>query len=888
MPFTARLKSFWRTRRHSAAVERDLDDELRATVDLLADRYAAGGMSADAARRAALVEIGGVEQVKEQVRERRVGAFIDTGLLDLRYAWRTLWKVPSFAFVVLATLALGIGANTAIFSVVHAMLLSPLPYRDADRLIFVWSDMTDAGYPRAPLSGPELDDLRARSATCSAFGAIWANTVALTGDGDPEQLRIGRVTDDFFNVLGADAALGRTFRPEDARPGAAPVVVLSWPVFERRYGADPSLVGRQILVNDRATTVVGVMPRTFRLLLPPDAAVPDDLQAFLPFPAAVTRGPRGQQFLRVVGRMRPGVTVAQAREDVDTVASAISHAFTEYGAAGRRFVTVALHADDVREIRQPLLALFAGVGILLLIACVNVANLLIARAAARRPEIAMRLALGASRARIARQCLAEGLLLAALGAVAGLAAGWAVLRLLIAARPDALSRIELASVDRSVALFTFGIAAVWGALFSLAPLTEIFRTDLLSTVQRATRQGTESLRDRLRRSLVVTQVALSVVLLVCAALLLRTFARVQAVNPGFAVDHALTFRVAIPMQRYRPVAGFNAFAERLEQALRAVPGVTGVGAISHLPYDDLPNWGTPYLADASIDDSNAPNADARAVTPGLMETLGMHLVEGRFFTEADRPGRAPSIIVDDTLAARMWPGRSALGQHLGVDPGSTGRPTVNMTVVGVVRHARIRSLVADLTEQIYFPERLILRNPMAYVVRSSRDAAALTTDVRHAIAALDPNLPIYDVRPLDSYVEGARAMRGFIAVLAGAFACVALLLACVGVYGVMAYAVTRRRHEFGVKLAIGAAPRRLLAQVLKEGLALGLGGLAVGLAGSAAAAHVLREQLYGVAPGDPLSFAAAGIALGVTCLAACWIPARRALRASPMDALRAE
>ena len=888
MPVTSRLVSVWRTLFRSRAVERDLDDEMRATVEILADRYAREGMNPADARRAALVELGGVEQVKEQVRERRTGAAIETWLLDVRYAWRTLVKTPSFAVVVLLTLALGIGANTAIFSVVHAMLLSPLPYRDADRLVFVWSDMTDAGYPRAPLSGPELQDLRTRSKTCAAFGAIWANTIALTGEGNPEQLRIGRVTDDFFNVLGADAALGRTFREEDARPGAPPTILLSWPLFERRYGADASLVGKQILVNDRPTTVVGVMPRTFRLLLPPDSSVPDDLQAWQPFPVAMTRGPRGQQFLRVVGRMRPGVTLAQSREDIDGVASAISHAFTEYGASGRQFVTVALHADDVREIRPALLALFAGVGILLVIACVNVANLLIARAAARRPEIALRLALGAARSRIMRQCLAEGLVLAVLGAVAGLAAGWAVLRVLIAARPDALSRIELASIDMPVALFTFGTALVWGALVSMAPFTEIFRSDLLTELQRATRQGAIALRYGLRRVLVVAQVAMSVVLLVCAALLLRTFQRVQGVDPGFDAEGALTFRVAIPMQRYRPLDGFNTFARSLDQALRSIPGVTGVGAISHLPYDDLPNWGTPYLADAAIDDSNAPNADARAVTPELMRTMGMRLVEGRFFTEADQPGSAPVIIVDDQLAAHMWRGRTALGQHLGVDPGSTGRPTVNMTVVGVVKHVRLRSLVADLTDQIFFPQRATLRNPMAYVVRSTREPAALAADVRRAIAALDPHLPIYDVRPLSAYVEGARAVRRFTAVLAAAFASVALLLACVGIYGVMAYTVTRRRHEFGVRLALGALPGRLVAAIVREGLLLAAAGVVIGVAAAALAGQMLRQQLYGIAPNDPSSFLVTIAILAMTCVLACWIPARRALSASPMEALRAE
>jgi predicted permease len=369
--------------------------------------------------------------------------------------------------------------------------------------------------------------------------------------------------------------------------------------------------------------------------------------------------------------------------------------------------------------------------------------------------------------------------------------------------------------------------------------------------------------------------------------MLRAFVRVHAVDPGFQPGGALTFRAAIPMYRYRPVDGFNAFARRLEDGLRAVPGVTSVGAISHLPYDDLPNWGTPYLADASIDDANAPNADARAVTPGLMETLGVQLVEGRFFTEDDSAGHRPVVVVDDKLAARMWPGRSALGQHLGVDPGSSGRPTVNMTVVGVVRHLRLRSLVEDLTEQIFFPQRMILRNPMAYVVRTSRDPAAVTADIRRAIASIDPALPIYDIRPLDAYVESARAARRFTMLLTLAFAIAALLLACIGAYGVMAYAVTKRRHEF-VRLALGARAPQLVSDIVREGLLLAAAGSAIGVCGAALAAQLLRHQLYGVRPNDLPSFAATLAVLGVTCALACWLPARRALSANPMEALRAE
>lgn len=888
MPLRSRLSSFWRNLFHRSRVERELDEELAAALETLERRHRARGLSPAEAHRAARLALGGVEPVKEEIRDGRPGAFVDATLLDIRYAVRGLIKAPAFATVIVLTLGLGIGANCAIFSLVHSLLVAPLPYRDADRLVFVWSDMTDTGYPRAPLSGPELADLRTRTTTMAGFGAIWANTTALTGEGDPEQLRIGLVTDDFFRVLGADAGLGRTFRPEDAAPGAHPTILLGWALFERRYGADPAIVGRQILVDDHPATVVGVMPKSFRLLLPPDASVPDDLQAWRPFPSDVTRGPRGQQFLRVVGRMRAGVTLAEARADITGVADRISREFAEYGAAGRLFTTVELQQDDVRELRPALLALFAGVAILLVIACVNVASLLIARAAARTKETALRLALGAGRERLLRQCLVEGLVLACLGALAGLPAGYAVLRGLLALRPQSLSRIELSRFDPPVLLFTLGTAVACGLLFSLAPLVEVLRADLGPSLQRQGRSAPGPIRYRARAALVVVQISLSVVLLVGAGLLVRAFFRVQQVDPGFRADRMLTFRVAVPFQRYRPPAAFNTFSRELQRALGAIPGVTGVGAISHLPYDDLPNWGGGYVLETAIDRSSAPNADYRAVTPGLFETLGVRLVEGRLFTEADANFDNPVMIVDERLARRVWPGRSALDQTLLVDPASDGAPTRKATVVGVVTHLRLRSLVADLTEQIFFPERLALRNPMAYVVRADRDPASLTADVRRAIASLDPRLPIYDVRPLDTYVEGARATRRFTMQLAAAFGAVALILACVGVYGVLAYSVARRRHEFGVRLALGAGPGRVVREVMREGLMLALAGSLAGVAAALATSRLLETQLYGVRPHDPISYGLTVVLLGVAAAVACWIPARRATTVSPTEALRAE
>ncbi len=879
MPLLPRIRSLWNTVAHKEWLDRELDDELRAAVEMLAARCAGEGMDPRTARLAAARRLGGVERVRDEVREARVGARLDALVLDLRYAWRALRKAPGLAAVVVVTLALGIGANTAIFSVVHALLLKPLPYRDADRLAFIWLDRTvtsatlsGLGYPRGPMSGPDLRDLRERTRTFDEFGGIWASgTIALTDGSEPEQLRGALVTTNFFHVLGIDMALGRSFRPEDSASDDAPAaLVIGWELFQRRFGGDPAVVGRRIKVNDNFATVVGVLPKHFRLLLPPDAAVPDRLQAFAPFWTNLEDGPRRNLFLRVVGRMRPGLTIAQARDDVAAVSKAVSR---DLGSQ-RSFTTVALQDDGVREIRGPLLALFGGVGILLTIACLNVAGLLIARAAARSKETSLRLALGAGRGRLLRQSLVEGLLLTMLGAAAGLLIGHAGLRALLALAPESLGRLEAARIDGVVLAFTLGTAAAWGLLLSLAPLVELAKAESGRSLQRHSRTTAAPVRYRARAGLIVGQIALSVVLLVGAALLVRAFVAVTRVDPGFRADRQLTFRTLVPRET---------FVREVLEKIRAIPGITGAGAFSHLPYDDLPNWGLPYSLEAPIA-ADAPMADARSVSPGLLETLGVQLVEGRLFTEHDRDPRNPVVIVDDKLAALLWPGRSALGQRFHVNVGESRRPAV----VGVIRHLRLRSLVDDLLPQIFVPWQLAQRNPMAFVVSASGDPAAMAPAVRAAVASIYRHFAIYDVRPMTDYVESARATRRFTVTLAGAFAVTALALTCVGVYGVLAYSVAHRRHEFGVRRALGADAAQVMRDVLREGLAFAVAGCAAGLAGALAVGRLLQSQLYAVLPHDLVSYGTA-LALILCCaIAACAIPAYRAVSVSPMEALRTE
>ena len=830
--------------------------------------------------------MGGPEPVKEETRRGWVGTGVDTILRDTRYAWRGLWKSPGFALATILTLGLGIGASTAIFSVVDAMLLSPLPYRDSSRLVFVWSDMTEAGYPRAPLSGPELADLRAGARLFSGFAAIWANSAALTGGGDPQQLRVGLVTPDFFSVLGAEAALGRTFAAGDDAPGASNIV-LSAGLWRRRFGSDPAIVGRRIVVNGQPTTVLGVMPPAFKLLLPTDASVPDDLEAWVPFWPRMTERHRGQQFLRVIGRLRPGVALEQGRREIDGIASRISREFPEYGSAGRRYDTVGLQTDGVREIKPVLLALFGGVGILLLITCVNVAGLLAARAAARREEIALRIALGARRMRLFQQCLVEGLVLAALGAVAGAALARAAVTLLVAARPESLSRIAAASIDARVLVFTGGTALLWGVLLSLAPLAEVLRTAPLGGLKREWQRT----RSPMRTVLVSAQIALGVVLVVGASLVARTFLRLQDVDPGFRPRHVLSFRLALTDDRYGTPETFNAFGRELEKEIAALPGVAAVAAVSHLPFDHIPNWGGQYLTKPGEDATTAPMADYRAVTPGFFAASGATLVAGRGFEESDDSRGEPVVIVDERLARLAWPEQDAVGRRLGVDPQSNGAPSTWVTVIGVIRHVRHVSLREEVREQIYFPQRQVNRNPAAYIVRATdgaADPAVLVASIRRILARLDPGLPISEVRPLTEYVEAAKGAQRFTMILAATFAGVALLLSCIGLYGVVAYTVAQRRREFGVRLALGALPGQVRRMVLREGIRVAAAGVALGMPAAFLTARLLRSQLFGITPHDAASYATAALLLGLAAAVASWFAARRATTASPLEVLRAE
>lgn len=882
----ARLRRALRSLLRSSQLERDLEEELACAREELTARYVARGYSRDAAAAAAGDELGRTDRLREDVRERGLAHLLETCRRDLAQCWRGLLRTPVFSLTVAGILAGGIGAATAIFSIVNALLLAPLPYRNAHELVFVWQDLARAGYPRAPLAGPELQDLRDRSRRFTAFGGIWANTTTLTDGTEPEQLRIGLVTTNFFEVLGAEAALGRTFREaEDDRDGE-PGILLSAAVWQRRYGADAGIIGRRIIAGGRPTTVIGVMPADFRLLLPADSAIPDDQQAWMLLNRNALRGPRQQQFLRVVGRLKPGTSLADGQHEITAIAQQVGREFTTYGPGAPTFYGVGLQADATRDVRPALLALFAAVGLLLTIACVNVAGLLVTRAAGRSRETAVRLAIGAGRARLFRQYLLEGLLLSSVGGLAGLLVARGLLAVILAIRPASLSRLDLTALDFRVFLFAAGVSIAWGVLFSLAPLAQAFRTEVRGALQ-ARGGGAPSTR-RVRSALVVAQVAISCVLLVTAGLLARGFYELQKVQAGFTADGVLTFKVSLAGSRHRGPLAAAAFSQQLRERLTSLPGVAAAGAVSHLPFDTVPNWGTPYLPEAVTDSSQTGLADARAVTPGYFEAIGARLVEGRWFSEADTLNSQPVAIADTLLAAQTWPGESAIGKRVKADPGTTGAARTLVTVVGVVDHLRHRDITRQLGGQMYFPAGQSLRNPMAYAVRVDGDPASLAGPIRRIMADLDPALPIYDVRPLTSYTRQAMAVRSFTVVVAIGFAGSALVLAAVGLYGVTSFAAAQRRREFGLRFALGAGTSQIAQLVIGDAVRLAIGGAVLGCLGAVAASRMIRTQIYSIGPLDPAAYVAGVVVVLLAALVAAALPAYRAARTDPIESLRIE
>ncbi len=820
------------------------------------------------------------------------GMLMETLWQDLRYGVRMLLRQPALAVIAILTLALGIGANTAIFGVVDAVLLKPLPaHGRPDQLTLIWSSFEQMAIARAPSSGTQWNEIRERSRTLADLGAIWVGNGTLLGEAEPEQIKLGSVTANFFDVLEVQPLLGRTFQKEEQGQGARRAIVLSHGLWQRRYGADANIIGRAIRVNGREATVVGVMPQAFQLHFPIDANVPAETQAWIPFGSDLKSQPRDLYYLRLVGRLKPDVSIEQAQAEMPGIAEQLREQYQEYASENLKLEIVPLHGDAVRDVRPALLALLVGAALVLLIACVNVANLLLARARVRQQEMAVRAALGASRARIVRQLLSESLLLGVLGGALGLGIGWWGLRVLLRLLPDSLARVGSVQLNWTVLMFVTAVSLASALLFGLAPALAIRKVNLTETLK--ARGETSPGKQRAHALLIVSEIALGVVLLIGAGLMLRTLAQIQKVDPGFNVERAaqaLTFEIN-PTTAVRSSPELINFVAQLSDKLTGLPGVEAVGAISHLPLDDYPNWYSPYARDGMTEaEKKGLMADHRAITPGYFQAIGATLLAGRGFDAQDRVDTRAVVVVDDLLARQTWPNESAIGKMIECE---SFQPNGNFAqrkaeIVGVVKHIRHHSLTKEVRGQIYIPYTQSAREHLSYVLKANGDAKALVTPARQSLNALRENLALSKVRLFSEYTTKALVPARFIALLASIFGALALLLAMIGIYGVVSYLVNQRTREIGVRMALGAQSRDVLALIVKHGMRPALAGIALGLVGAFALTRFIAGLLFGVRALDPLTFGGAAILLLLVALLACWIPARRAPKVDPMLTLRCE
>jgi putative ABC transport system permease protein len=882
MPMLSRLTSFLRNTFGKRPNERELDDEVRGYVDLLAAEKMRQGISPEEARRSAQIELGGIEQVKEQVREARAGAWLDSLFQDLRYGARMLRKNPGFTAIAVLTLALGIGATTAIFSVVDAVLLRPLPYDEPDRLVTISeSNSSNDLATRNPVAPGNYLDWRSQNTAFSHVVATHFPGFSLTGSGRPERALGAAISAGALGMLGLRPHLGREIAPEDDRPDANAVVMLSDSLWRRRFNANRDIVGKTIHLDAAAYTVIGV--------LPPGLQFPqEDVDLWVPLEHELDSKNmhwRNSHYLDVYARLKPGITLPQAREEMNRIAGSLKRTYPDTN-SGAGTIVQPLQHDLVSGIRPALLTLLFAVGFVLLIACANVANLLLVRAIRREKELSIRVALGAGSSRLVRQLLTESILLSFAGAVAGLLiAGW-VRQALLALRPAGLPLYNSVRTDFRVLLFTLAVSVLTGILFGLMPALRAARADVNLVLKNTSRSVTSGFgATRLRSVLVAGEIAISLILLIGAGLLIQSFFRLRNTDLGFRTDHTLTMRISIPADKYPQDGQVVAFCDRLLDKVRTLPGVERAGMVSFLPL-------TGHEFDNSFDivgrppfpPSHSEYPQVRTVDPQYFSVLGIPVLRGRALNDLDRLAMPRAIVISESMARRYWHDESPLGEHVVVYMGEDQSP---WEIVGVASDVRT-DIDAESQPMIYFPYAQMPYRYMVLAVRTHADSKTTAETIRMAASSIDPDRPLYQVRTLEELLAQTLVPWRFSTTLVGAFAALALLLASAGVYGVISYTVGQRTGEIGIRMALGAEPRHVLWPILFSAMKLCLAGIAVGLVGAAGLSRFLVSQLYGVHPTDVFTFAAVTLLLVVVASAASYIPARRASRVDPMIALRHE
>lgn len=799
---------------------------------------------------------------------------------DLRYALRFLLKNPGFTLVAVLALALGIGANSAIFSVVNAVLLRPLPFRDADRLVMLWG--SEPQLKKAPILIREFLDWKEQSRAFEHIAAYAEDNFTLVTTESPERIKGARASSDFFDLLNVAPARGRTFLPEEDVPGSNRVVIISHNLWQNRLGADPAIVGQQLRLNGESFSVVGVLPADFRFIESADLWVP----------IALSRGGGNQKlrYLKVVARLKPGVTHALAQAEMDALASNLRQQYPDAGQqAGVK--VVALQDDIVGDVRQSLLVLFGAVGFVLLIACANVANLLLARATGRRKEIAVRLALGATRSRVVRQLLTESVLLALVGGALGLlVALWGknLLRVGLSGAPFSSSYIDKVGLDWRVLGFTLVASALTGVICGLTPALHATRQDLNESLKREGRGAVAgSRRNPLPGLLVLLEVSVALVLLIGAGLMIHSFLRLQRVEPGFNPRNALTMRIALPTSKYESGAEQAAFFQEVMQRVKTLPGVRHAGAINNLPLSKT-NVNGVFMIEGRgpWPPGGEPLAEFRLITPEYLSAMEIPLLKGRPFGDADNEKAPGVVLINDTMARQFWGGEDPLGKRLRLGRAEDAFPY--LTIVGVVGDVKHFGLNREPRPEVYIPHPQFPAPAMTLVVRTVNDAANLAASVRAQVNGVDPYQPVYNVTTLESLLDESVAQPRLYMKMLGAAAGVAVLLAAVGIYSVIAYSVNQRRHEIAVRMALGAQPRHVLRMVVIQGMIPALAGVLVGLALAFTLTRLISAMLFGVSSTDPWTFAGISLLLTVVALLASYIPARKVTQIDPVAVLRNE
>ncbi len=848
--------------------EEDLDREIRAHLELEAEEQQDSGLAAEEARYAAQRALGNATLVKEDVREMWGWSSLERLKQDLRYAARTLKKSPGFTSVALLALALGIGANTTIFSIVNGVLLRPLPFRDPDRIMM----LDEKWLPRFPHFEATAWDFLSWREQSRAFGqmAAFADVAFnLTGDDRPERISGARVSANLSSLLGVDPVLGRSFTPEEDKDGNARLVLLGHNLWQRRFGGDPRVVGSAVRLNSVSFTVIGVMPPGFRF--------PQDTEIWTPMGLTAKDGESGH-FLWAIGRLKPGVTRTQAQAEMDMIMARLQQPQGVWSAN-----VFPLMDYYVGEVRAALFVLLGAAGFVLLIACANVANLLLARASVRQKEISLRASLGASRGRIIQQLVTESMLLSLLGGTLGLLLASGGISAAKRLSPASIPRLDQVALDYPVLVFTFGLSAITGVLFGLAPALRLSRANLQECLKAGGRIGGAEMRNSARSALVVSEVALALVLLSGAGLLVKSFWRLLEVRPGFNPESVLAARINLPAVKYPEPHKQNEFVHQLLGRIQGLPGVRETAVSTSIPFSDVTDVGIRIDRRAPGTPESGTAANYYAVTPRYLQAMGIPLMRGRFFTERDTLASQPVVIINEVMARRFFPKEDPIGKRLDISG-----PTYLREIVGVVGDVKQGGLRASKTPQVYEPFLQKPSNSFNVVLRAAGNPMHVAEAVRHEVLAIDKEQPVSNVRTMEELVARSVTQDRLSAFLLGLFAALALGLAAIGIYGVMAYLVTQRTHEIGIRIALGAHQRGILRLVLEQSLRMVLLGLGIGLAASLALTRVLGNLLYEVKPSDPLIFIAVFILLLDVALIAAFIPARRASRVDPMVALRYE